>query len=32
MTIEHIMFRSGDVRCAADLYLPQDPDVPVPAW
>jgi fermentation-respiration switch protein FrsA (DUF1100 family) len=30
MTIEHIMFASGDVRCAADLYLPQDRDAPVP--
>ncbi|MGF6882837.1 alpha-beta hydrolase superfamily lysophospholipase [Nocardia sp. GAS34] len=32
MTIEHVMFRSGDVRCAADLYLPQrDSDAPLAA-
>jgi dipeptidyl aminopeptidase/acylaminoacyl peptidase len=24
MTVEHVYFRSGDVRCAADLYLPED--------
>jgi dienelactone hydrolase len=24
MTVEHVYFRSGDVRCAGDLYLPQD--------
>ncbi|MEV0388140.1 hypothetical protein [Nonomuraea sp. NPDC050643] len=30
MTIEHIMFRSGDVRCAADLHLPPEADGPVP--
>ncbi|GAA2286778.1 alpha/beta hydrolase [Nonomuraea roseoviolacea subsp. roseoviolacea] len=30
MTIEHVRFRSGDVHCAADLYLPQEADGPVP--
>ncbi|MBT2231969.1 alpha/beta hydrolase [Nonomuraea sp. NEAU-A123] len=30
MTVEHIMFRSGDVRCAADLYLPDDTGEAVP--
>ncbi|MEU6426504.1 alpha/beta hydrolase [Microbispora sp. NPDC046973] len=30
MTIEHITFRSGDVRCAADLHLPREADGPVP--
>ena len=24
MSVEHVYFRSGDVRCAADLYLPED--------
>lgn len=22
MTVEHVYFRSGDIRCAGDLYLP----------
>lgn len=32
MRTEHVMFRSGQVRCAADLYLPDDAvaDTPVP--
>ena len=32
MVVEHVKFRSGDVRCAADLYLPDTAadDAPVP--
>lgn len=30
MTVDHVYFRSGDVRCAGDLYLPNSrPDEPL---
>lgn len=32
MNVEHVMFRSGEVRCAGDLYLPEEASerTPVP--
>ncbi|WP_063014093.1 alpha/beta hydrolase [Nocardia kruczakiae] len=30
MTVEHVMFRSDQVRCAGDLYLPDETEDPSP--
>jgi hypothetical protein len=31
MRVEQVMFRSGPVRCAGDLYLPDGVDAGAPA-